>query len=775
MDTQRRRPKLPPAIERLLDRLRMRIRLYVWTEGIAATLVVLGAAFWIGLAIDWVFEPSRGVRALALTGVVALAAAVVYRFILVRAFVRLADTSMAVLLERRFDHFRDSLVTSVELAEAPEGIGSFSQEMLDHTGREAVDKTADIRLGEVFSPAPLVQKATVAAMLLVSVVAFGVYSKAAFGFWLERIALGEELWPRRTLLKVDGFAANDQGIRAEKVARDSDFDLVIKADAGRRDPPPRDVEIRYRLADGSRGRGMATRVGQANPGRDEFQIYRYTFDGITAPVTFDVVGGDDRIDDLQLVVVDRPQFVEMVLDCKYPAYLERQPRRLNVTGMMQVPEGTEITLLARTNKDLVEVRVVDPERGSPLIHSFEREDRRQFEYVIPRLVQDRPLLLSLKDVDGIETDEPYRLSIFSLRDEVPEVGVQLYGIGTAIVPGARIPVVGKIKDDYGMERAWFEYQVDGGPPQSSDFDSQPTGRIELGVDQSLDTRALDTDKKLQAKQKLVLSVKVSDRYDLGSEPHVGSSQRFLLDVVTPEQLRSILERRELTLRQRFKTVYNRMTETRDRLSRIDFGVPTPEIADNRGGPQGEHPEDTAAEPGDRVETEDSAEPGDEAEPKREFSPERVLARRRLRIVGALQNVEQAAHETMGVALAFDDIREELINNRIDTEELTSRLKEGISDPLRRIGKELLPGLQIQIEQLKTQANDARAGPAQLRQVTSEADMVLVEMKQILDRMLELESYNEVVEMLHGIIKDQDNLNEKTKQRRKNEVRRLLEE
>ena len=46
---------------------------------------------------------------------------------------------------------------------------------------------------------------------------------------------------------------------------------------------------------------------------------------------------------------------------------------------------------------------------------------------------------------------------------------------------------------------------------------------------------------------------------------------------------------------------------------------------------------------------------------------------------------------------------------------------------------------------------------------------------ILDRMIELESYNEVVELLHEIIADQDDLNVKTKQRRKNELRRLLEQ
>jgi hypothetical protein len=49
------------------------------------------------------------------------------------------------------------------------------------------------------------------------------------------------------------------------------------------------------------------------------------------------------------------------------------------------------------------------------------------------------------------------------------------------------------------------------------------------------------------------------------------------------------------------------------------------------------------------------------------------------------------------------------------------------------------------------------------------------MKQVLDRMLELETYNEVVALLRGIITDQDEINRRTKERQKDRLRTLLEE
>ena len=50
---------LAPAIESLLARLRRRIRAYVWADGLASIIVLLGATFWISLAFDWLFEPPR--------------------------------------------------------------------------------------------------------------------------------------------------------------------------------------------------------------------------------------------------------------------------------------------------------------------------------------------------------------------------------------------------------------------------------------------------------------------------------------------------------------------------------------------------------------------------------------------------------------------------------------------------------------------------------------------------------------------------------------------
>ena len=64
--------------------------------------------------------------------------------------------------------------------------------------------------------------------------------------------------------------------------------------------------------------------------------------------------------------------------------------------------------------------------------------------------------------------------------------------------------------------------------------------------------------------------------------------------------------------------------------------------------------------------------------------------RDLRVNRALDNADRSASETLTVADSFDDIREEMVNNRVDTPAVQSRLKDQIADPLRQISIEMFP-------------------------------------------------------------------------------------
>lgn len=751
-------PAAPPrAVEAVLAGLRRRIRSYIWLQGIAGVVAVLGVWFWLSLAFDWLVEPPVELRVtlLGLLGVVTVAA--LYRAILRRAFVPLADRSLALLVERRFPDLRESLLTTVELSESPRHASPYNREMLAHTYEEAERGTRSLDLGRILDPRPLARTLGIATLVAASVAAFAFAATPALGVWARRtFLLSAELWPRYTRLVVTGFGADGR----LKIARGSDVDLLVQADAGPGRIVPEAVEVRYLTEDGARGRERLTRAGVAAPG-DEFQQYTCKFKSVLADRQLWILGGDARQGPFYLDVVDSPTLTSTTLHCVYPGYMNRAPRDMAITGLVQLPRGTKVTIQAEANKPLTTVQwdVVSPD-APPQTHKRDLVaetggPQTHFSFELPALDSDKTLLCTLLDADGIRSRDPVRLSLGAVPDEAPQVNVQLEGISTAITSMARLPAAGEISDDYGVAKAWFDIHVDDGQPRHLPLQAAPAGRDKLPVDEALELGSL----QLKPKQRLHFLVQAADTYALGDAPNVGSSQRYVLDVVTPEQLRAMLEARELMLRRRLETMIDEFTETRDLLARLDLA-----------------PGKAAAEPADKKtdKAAKAAEPGDAPAAAAE-TPEQRLVGQRVHAERVLQNSQRAAHETLEVAASFDGIRAELINNRVDTEELKSRLKDKIADPLRQIAADRFSELEKQLRDLQAKlADPATAAPVQAAAL-AQADKILVELKQVLDQMLELESFNEVLDMLRSVIAAQEKLNEATKTQQKQKAKALLEE
>lgn len=758
-------PQFAPGIRQLLSTLRRRIRRYIWCEGLAATVAVLGAAFWLALAADWFFEPPREVR-YALLAAVALAGLVALGWFLVRrSLVRLSDHSMAILLERRFGNLQDSLVTAVELAsldpKAPE-FDAAGQQMRAETCEVASRRSRELDAGAVFNRRPLGRALAAAGVILVSLVSVAVASPDMFRFGLRRLAaLTDEPWPRKTHLRVEGF---DNDEREEVVARGSDFELHVQADAAPGLVVPQVVEVRSRDESGKRDRALMTREGAVSPGEGGLQDYRYTFSSVLTSTSFDVVGGDARLRNLRLRVVESPN-ISLTLACEYPAYMKRVPAEVSVTGIMPLPVGTRITVRAHATKPLDEARVDYLIEGAPRTRKMPLSGERDFSFTIDCLLADQTLSFSLLDTDGVRNRGPIQLALTAVPDEPPQVEIQLDGIGSAITPQARLPLSGKVADDYGIHRIWLDYVIDDKQPQESVLNDH-AGGSEVEVSQSFEVAPLE----LKPGQKLLVGGKAADnRAPPAAEgPNVSAGERFLLDVVRPDQLLALLETRELNLRQRFETILQEVTETRDSLSELE----------KAGEPAGETKTPANAEepmPGGDAPTGD----GEQQE-----STEAALHRNQLRVERAQQNSLKNAEETRGVAESFDGIRAELVNNRVDTEELRLRLKDRISDPLKRIVETQFTEFDRRISSLKgalageTQGKAVKAAAveaAAVKAAVEQADAMIVALQKVRDQMLELESFNEAVDLLREIIAAQEQLSERTRKQRASKVRSLLED
>jgi hypothetical protein len=779
---EEKRTTLAPSIQALLDALRTRIRQYVWIEGVATTVVWLGVAFWMSLAADWFFEPPIPIRVILLLVTAAVLLAIVVKFIVRRAFVPLTDGNMATVLERRFPQLDDSLLTAVMLSSHDPSHDGYNPEMFKLTCGEAVERIQEVRLEEVFNAVPLRRVILAAVMLGISILFFAVLARGALGIWTRRtLGLSDELWPRQCKLELsDGFSS---GVR--KVARGADVEIAVRAvpSPSGKFVIPRDVEIRYRDEGGTRGRAIMDKVGLADTARDKFQEYSYTRRNVLSPISFDIQGGDASLNNLRIEVVDSPNIDRWTLDCEFPAYIGRERRRLPVTGVMQLPLGTRVTVHAVANKPLDRVQIdrvtEDTKNGQPTLLAAKQlfADHRQFDYTIASLDKDTTLLVTLFDADGIKSREPIRLGLVAVPDQPPQIAALLDGISSAITPKARIAIAGRATDDYGIAKMWFEHgtekQMQEQKPSISPIGKTAEKPADAPAEKNLEGQGLEVESlNLKPGEKFQVSLKAADLCTLDRGPNIGSGEQWLLDVVTPEQLRAILESRELVLRQRFESIMQEMTETRDVLARAKM--------------QGDSPTDSTSDSKDRKIRQEGGskdakkatgeEPGDEPSGgDKSASPEQQLATILFRVQGVSTNCLKSTQEISGLADSFDDIRKQLVNNRIDTEELKERLQSGIAEPLRKIAGDMLPELVRRLELLQTGLEQSKFDPALRDQAKTQADAVLLAMQKVLDRMIELEDYNQMVELLRDVIKQQEQLRNQTEQRQKQKIRDLLKE
>lgn len=775
--TRHKSVDLPPRpVLQLLDELRRRIRWYVVLEGISMLVVWLVLAFWVGMALDYLpvlvgaNEMPRQARAVILTVALVGALWVIFWYVLRRVFSTFRNTSLALLVERQFPNFRDSLVTTVELgdrdetpvermdreaialATATSDTGELSDEMRARTVQQATTAVRDVKLSRVFSYRPLISKLAMAILAVSSLLTFGVLGPESLAIGTQRLLLMSDApWPRRSQIELVGFG--EDGVR--KIARGTDLVVRVRADANREYPPPELCSILYETNDGDRGRVNMSRDGGV---RDGYQYYVFNgkpFKNVLDDIQFDVIGGDYRLRDQRLQVVLSPVVTAVQLYAELPEYTGLLPREETWAPGTQLPIGSRVTARIQTSKPLVSAMIRDVDSAEELAFDFATEPSTELVYEIDSLDGRVAVSVSMIDTDGIESLEPFLLSIGAVEDVIPTVDMQLRGIGNAITPVARLPVEGTIKDDYQLQRAWFSVRLGDSDRQ---FELPNAGELKEGALDLREEAAAERENpfQLNPQDRVVFSVKASDRYNLGGDTHVGSNDPVTLTVVRPDELLAILDGRELGLRRRFEQIRTEMMQSRDSLIRLRSSY-----RDEANETDGTDPESGNSDSGN----------SDSGNSDLGIDPDAALRNlNELRdrwASWAQQKSEQTISEVDGVALSFEDIREELINNRVDSTERKSRLENQIIAPLRQIADVMLPEFRSALGELRGAMAQGDAGAEQFAvNVNDLADDIVVAMDEVLDKMLALEDYAEIVNLVRQIIEQQEGILKATKEEQK---------
>ncbi len=125
----------------------------------------------------------------------------------------------------------------------------------------------------------------------------------------------------------------------------------------------------------------------------------------------------------------------------------------------------------------------------------------------------------------------------------------------------------------------------------------------------------------------------------------------------------------------------------------------------------------------------------------------------------------------------------MINNRIDSVDRRERLEQGVRTPLSRVVEEPFPRLGrqiVELERVLMSSSDPAANgnvPPEtaadmekaVRQAVATNDEIVLQLSAVLEKMLDLESFNEILDLMRGLIDDQEGLLDETEDEQKNRV------
>src|SRR5690606_28254648 len=146
---------------------------------------------------------------------------------------------------------------------------------------------------------------------------------------------------------------------------------------------------------------------------------------------------------------------------------------------------------------------------------------------------------------------------------------------------------------------------------------------------------------------------------------------------------------------------------------------------------------------------------------------------RLRIQRAYQASQKAEGEIWGIQAGFEEIRAELTSNRMDTEARKERLGKMIIEPIGRLADPMHDQLQRTTQELEALYDQPEPFLPVVEVALGQTDAIILEMERILEKMFDLENFNELMEKMRQLIDAQSELREETEDLRKKQILDLL--
>ena len=496
-----------------------------------------------------------------------------------------------------------------------------------------------------------------------------------------------------------------------RVVRGAPFNIRLTA-SGRRIPETVKLVLDYEHA--GRFREVLTRSGNGR--------FSKRFESVVEGFRFRAFGGDGATDELRVEVVDPPMLRNARMRLVYPAYTRQPAREMGPSdGAVETVVGTRIELRATSTRPLrhATLRIPSsnpqgsskPQAPAPVLTEATVEGGTN---VSARLVvaESGRVQISIEDLEGLRADPALSFALEAQPDRPPLARLTVSGIGDKITAVATLPLAAEAHDDFGVATMSLATSTNNAPWQSQPL----AGATPDNAGVHLETRF--PVEPLRAAEGSVLNLRV-EATDAATPPGRGLSQPLALRVVSAAELMADLIRRQKEYRAEFERLTHKHREAADRMRLI-----------REQAAAGRRPDPAQLAP-------------------------------------LVADERESGNGCQTLSELFRRILDEMRNNRVSTPAEQERLRARIVEPLAEVSRQLLETVVAQLGAV-TPGASAPLGPA-----SDQAQSACDRMRTILAEMMRGETLADAVAALREILKDQNQLNEATRQALEAELQRLL--
>lgn len=721
--TQTLQTSLTPQIRRKLAHLGGTIRRRLLVEGISWVICALILAALASVVVDFGLyrltrqHMSAAQRLLVIGAGLAGVAWIAWRRLVRPQLLRLSEDDLALVVERAHPELADRLISALQFSRLEElQSRGASRLLVERLLAQANEMASPLRFtAAVRADRSLKHLLFAAAAVAVLAGAFAV-KRDVMRIWLQRVALLQNAeYPRDTKLAMEG----PMRIR---VGRGSALEVAVVADERR--VVPNEVTFRMKFPSvGAVDETVPPTAAAANRFVKKFEV-------VSEPFSFTVVGHDDETQRVSVEVAEPPQLREVTFSIIPPEYTHLTPPPVTAAqGMLTVPVDSTVAINATATKDLARVKLLldgqEPRQAGSKCQIVDVADKEvtrrrginaEFRAAAPKTGKTSlSLRFELRDTEGFVSTHSAQYTLLLQADKPPTIQAQVVGISGQVSTRAVIPVLLTAKDDYGVKQVDVEWSLASSaekrvrmPIRVFEPDAKEPQPFYCMLDlQRVAADAPAGDKaapKIVVGESLRIQAVALDTLPKPEGPNAGLSNMITLRIASDEELLASMVEQQRSLREQFRQVVVQQAEAK---GKTDSAVERARDARGVGEAQ-----KLAAECADQQ--------------------------------------QQINDRTAALAARFEDVLQQMSNNRVGNDADKKRLKDKIIAPLGNLAilmKEL--ALDLAAASKKKLAQDLLH--TELQRLATAQDKIKQQMDGILGEMVRVENAQQVEHGLKVII------------------------